>query len=127
MENKIRIIRLKTNNDIIANMEFIDDYVVLYDPLLMHVEAISGNQGSLVLLNYLPHSLITENIATINVNDVLLTMNPNDELIEHYVDTVERSKSLDVKDMDELSEEEMSNMMEVMEEINKAGKNLIFH
>jgi hypothetical protein len=127
MENSIRIIRLKTNHDIIAHMDFVDDYVILYDPMLMHVEHVRGNQGQLVLLNYLPHSLITENVATISVGDVLLNMIPNDEMIEHYLKTVEQSKTLQVKSMEDLSDEEMSNMMEVMEEINKSGKDLIFH
>jgi hypothetical protein len=127
MENSIRIIRLKTNHDIIAHMDFVDDYVILYDPMLMHVEHVKGNQGQLVLLNYLPHSLITENVATISVGDVLLNMIPNDEMIEHYLKTVEQSKTLQVKSMEDLSDEEMSNMMEVMEEINKSGKDLIFH
>jgi len=127
MENSIRIIRLKTNHDIIAHMDFVDDYVILYDPMLMHVEHVRGNQGQLVLLNYLPHSLITENVATISVGDVLLNMIPNDEMIEHYLETVEQSKTLQVKSMEDLSDKEMSNMMEVMEEINKSGKDLIFH
>jgi len=127
MENSIRIIRLKTNHDIIAHMDFVDDYIIIYDPLLMHVEHVRGNQGQLVLLNYLPHSLITENVATISAQDVLLTMIPNDEMIEHYLDTVEQSKTLQVKAMEDLSDEEMANMMEVMEEINKSGKDLIFH
>ena len=127
MENSIRIIRLKTNHDIIAHMDFVDDYVILYDPMLMHVEHVRGNQGQLVLLNYLPHSLITENVATISIGDVLLNMIPNDEMIEHYLETVEHSKTLQVKAMEDLSDEEMSNMMEVMEEINKAGKDLIIH
>ena len=127
MENSIRIIRLKTNHDIIAHMDFVDDYVILYDPMLMHVEHVRGNQGQLLLLNYLPHSLITENVVTISVGDVLLNMIPNDEMIEHYLKTVEQSKTLQVKSMEDLSDEEMSNMMEVMEEINKSGKDLIFH
>ena len=127
MENSIRIIRLKTNHDIIAHMDFVDDYVILYDPMLMHVEHVRDNQGQLVLLNYLPHSLITENVATISVGDVLLNMIPNDEMIEHYLETVEQSKTLQVKSMEDLSDKEMSNMMEVMEEINKSGKDLIFH
>ena len=127
MENNIRIIRLKTNHDIIAHMDFVDDYIIIYDPMLMHVEHVRGNQGQLMLLNYLPHSLITENVATISAQDVLLTMIPNDEMIEHYLDTVEQSKTLQVKSMEDLSDEEMSNMMEVMEEINKSGKDLIFH
>jgi hypothetical protein len=127
MENNIRIIRLKDNNDIIANMDFREDFVILYDPLLMHVEHLRGSKGQLVLLNYLPHSLITENIATIDVKDILLTMNPNLEMVEHYLDTVEKSKALQVKGMEDLTDEEMSNMMEVMEEISKSGKDLILH
>ena len=127
MENNIRIIRLKDNNDIIANMDFREDFVILYDPLLMHVEHLRGSKGQLVLLNYLPHSLITENIATIDVKDILLTMNPNLEMVEHYLDTVEKSKALQVKVMEDLTDEEMSNMVEVMEEISKSGKDLILH
>jgi hypothetical protein len=127
MENNIRIIRLKDNNDIIANMDFREDFVILYDPLLMHVQHYKGNQGQLVLINYLPHSLITENIATISVSDILLTMNPNLEMVEHYLDTVEKSKSLQVKGMEDLTDEEMANMMEVMEEMSKSGKDLILH
>ena len=81
----------------------------------------------LVLLNWLPNSLITENIASLKTDDILMTMIPNDEMTDHYLDTVEKSKALKVKSMEELSDEEMSNMMEVMEEVNRSGKDLIIH
>jgi hypothetical protein len=103
------------------------DYVILYDPLLMTIQHFRGNQGQLLLVNWLPHSLITENIASLKTDDILMTMIPNDEMLDHYLDTVEKSKSLKVKSMEDLSDEEMANMMEVMEELNKSGKDLIIH
>jgi hypothetical protein len=127
MENDIRIVRLKDSTDIVASIEFKEDYVILYDPLLMSVQHFRGNQGQLVLINWLPHSLIIENIASLKTDDILMTMIPNDEMVDHYLDTVEKSKSLKVKSMENLSDEEMANMMEVMEELNKSGKDLIIH
>jgi len=127
MENDIRIVRLKDSTDIVASIEFKEDYVILYDPLLMTIQHFRGNQGQLLLINWLPHSLITENIASLKTDDILMTMIPNDEMLDHYLDTVEKSKSLKVKSMEDLSDEEMANMMEVMEELNKSGKDLIIH
>jgi len=127
MENDIRIVRLKDSTDIVASIEFKEDYVILYDPLLMTIQHFRGNQGQLLLVNWLPHSLITENIASLKTDDILMTMIPNDEMLDHYLDTVEKSKSLKVKSMEDLSDEEMANMMEVMEELNKSGKDLIIH
>ena len=127
MENNIRIVRLKDSTDIVASIEFKEEYVILYDPLLMSIQHFRGNQGQLVLLNWLPNSLITENIASLKTDDILMTMIPNDEMTDHYLDTVEKSKALKVKSMEELSDEEMSNMMEVMEEVNRFGKDLIIH
>lgn len=127
MENNIRIVRLKDQTDIIAFIDIKEEYFVLYDPLLMSIQHYRGNQGRLVLLNWLPHSLITENVASLKTEDILMTMIPNDELIEHYLDTIDKTKTINVKSMDELSDEEMVNMMEVMEEMSKAGKDLILH
>ena len=127
MENNIRIVRLKDSTDIVASIEFKEEYVILYDPLLMSIQHFRGNQGQLVLLNWLPNSLITENIASLKTDDILMTMIPNDEMTDHYLDTVEKSKALKVKSMEELSDEEMSNMMEVIEEVNRSGKDLIIH
>ena len=127
MENNIRIVRLKDSTDIVASIEFKEEYVILYDPLLMSIQHFRGNQGQLVLLNWLPNSLITENIASLKTDDILMTMIPNDEMTDHYLDTVEKSKALKVKNMEELSDEEMTNMMEIMEEVNRSGKDLIIH
>jgi len=54
-------------------------------------------------------------------------MNPTDELIEYYNETIRKMNSaLVVKPMEELNEEEMTQMMEVMEEI-KTTKGLVMH
>ena len=54
-------------------------------------------------------------------------MQPNDELIEYYNEMMKKmNSSLIVKDMDDLTEEETMQMMEVMDEM-KSTKGLVIH
>jgi hypothetical protein len=127
MENNIRIVRLKDGTDIIAYVSFKDAYVTLTEPLEIIIQHLRGNQGHLALTPWLPNSLIVENIATLNVYDVLLNMIPNDEMIDFYINSVQQTKGgLKVKRMEELNEEEMKQMMEVINEL-KSNKELILH
>jgi len=126
MENNIRIVRLKDGTDIIAYVSIKEEYVTLMEPLELIIHHVRNNQGALALSAWLPHSLITENIATINVFDILLTMIPTDEMIDFYLNSVKQTKGLEVKSMEELNEEEMKQMMEVMNEL-KSNKELILH
>jgi len=128
MENDIRIVRLKDGTDVVSFIDFKEDYVILYDPLELTIQPYRGNQGHLVLMNWLPTSLITENLASLRVNDILMTMIPNDEMVEHYLKTLEKTKNINkVKDSNNLSDEDISMMMDVMEELAKSGKDLIYH
>jgi hypothetical protein len=129
MDNSnVRIIRLKNGEDILCNLLINEDKVLinLLEPMLISTE-IHFNEEHLVLTSWLPVSLIKENRSVIPITEVMCVMHPNDELIEYYNEMViKMNSSLIVKDADDLTEEEVVQMMEVMEEI-KSTKGLVIH
>ena len=129
MDNSnVRIIRLKSGEDILCNLLINEDKVLinLLEPMLISTE-IHFNEEHLVLTSWLPVSLIKENRSVIPITEVMCVMHPNDELIEYYNEMViKMNSSLIVKDADDLTEEEVAQMMEVMEEI-KSTKGLVIH
>ena len=129
MDNSnVRIIRLKNGEDILCNLLINEDKVLinLLEPMLISTE-IHFNEEHLVLTSWLPVSLIKENRSVIPITEVMCVMHPNDELIEYYNEMViKMNSSLIVKDADDLTEEEVVQMMEVMEEI-KSNKGLVIH
>ena len=129
MDNSnVRIIRLKNGEDILCNLLINEDKVLinLLEPMLISTE-IHFNEEHLVLTSWLPVSLIKENRSVIPITEVMCVMHPNDELIEYYNQMViKMNSSLIVKDADDLTEEEVVQMMEVMEEI-KSAKGLVIH
>jgi len=129
MDNtNVKIVRLKSGEDILCNLLINEDKVLinLLEPMLMETETYGGNQH-LVISNWLPVALIKENRSVVPITEVLCVMQPNEELVEYYDETLKKmNKTLVVKDMDDLTEEEMIKMMEVMEEI-KSTKGLVIH
>jgi hypothetical protein len=129
MDNSnVRIVRLKSGEDILCNLLINDDKVLvnLMEPMVIEYETF-GDTQHLMIANWLPVSLVKENKSVIPVTEVLCVMHPTDELIKYYNQTIEKMNSaLVVKPMEELNEEEMTQMMEVMEEI-KTTKGLIMH
>ena len=129
MDNSnVKIVRLKSGEDILCNLLINEDKVLvnLMEPMVIEYETF-GDTQHLMIANWLPVSLVKENKSVIPVTEVLCVMNPTDELIEYYNETIRKMNSaLVVKPMEELNEEEMNQMMEVMEEI-KTTKGLVMH
>jgi len=129
MDNSnVRIVRLKNGEDILCNLLINEDKVLinLLEPMLLSTE-VHFNEEHLVLTSWLPVSLIKENRSVIPITEVLCVMQPNDELIEYYNEMMKKmNSSLIVKDMDDLTEEETMQMMEVMDEM-KSTKGLVIH
>lgn len=129
MDNSnVKIVRLKSGEDILCNLLINEDKVLvnLMEPMVIEYETF-GDTQHLMIANWLPVSLVKENKSVIPVTEVLCVMNPTDELIEYYNETIRKMNSaLVVKPMEELNEEEMVQMMEVMEEI-KTTKGLVMH
>lgn len=87
----IKIVRLKSGDDVIANVDnSIDkDKVILYYPMAFHI--IERNRMTqIVLSHYLPYQLIEEDMCILNSEEVLFYLEPNDQFKEYYVNSVEK-------------------------------------
>lgn len=86
--NSIKIVRLQSGEDIIADyIEKNDDSTVVLDKP-MHIifkRLPPSGRTVLMLMPWLPIKIIKENIAIIYMSNILTTIEPNEDLIKHYV------------------------------------------
>lgn len=87
MEQNIKIVRLQSGEDIIADYSHTEDSVILDNP--MHLVFKRTPRGSvMMLLPWLPVELIKDNMAFISPSDVLSVFEPKEALIEYYGNTI---------------------------------------
>ena len=124
MENNIKIVRFKDNLDVVCFMEELENNKFsLIDPLIFEIR-----NSNLVMQQWLPVAMIKENKTVVNGNDILCTMEPEDEFREYYMTTVEKlneSKLPKTKSKDE-EKELLIGIMEALNEMDNT-KNLILH
>ena len=124
MEN-IKIIRLKNGEDIVGQVMntngVIDSYDVI-EPMTVDIDY-RGKEAGLVMNHWLPVQLIKNNEAVILKNDILCFVEPNEALCEYYLNTVEKiHELLAAKNLvDELSDEELNDVMDAFEELRDDG------
>lgn len=92
----IKIIRLKSGEDIIAFIQKTEkDTVLVYDPLLVYIEYNTKKLSqNLVLGHWLPKSLVKENVAEIKISEVLLFLEPKEEIKEYYENFLEQIETV---------------------------------
>ena len=129
LEPNIRIVRLQSGEDIIAdcieNLE--DDIVELKRPMHIIFKRIQTGRSIMMMMPWLPVELIKENTAHIYGADILTYIEPKDDLIEYYNNAVNdedlenastssiRPQLFDEDDEptdEELDEEELQDLME---------------
>ena len=94
MDN-IKIIKLKTNLDIIcALVPGPNSYnVTIHDPMVVHVKRHSGGT-SLSMEYWLPLELYKDTYVNIDTSDILAVLEPNDSFQEYYIKFVYSSNKL---------------------------------
>jgi len=131
METNIKIVRLQSGEDIIANY-FCDDEnqtIMLDNPLHIIFKRLNRGQTVMMMMPWLPVEIIKDNHAIITASNVLTILEPNDNLLQHYGNSIlEIQEGLDAKgdenpfeDFEVESEEEIDDMR--MEEIMKLMHN----
>jgi hypothetical protein len=119
--NNIRLIRLQNGDDIIASFEIVDTIVKISEPMLVQMHH-QGTHMGLILQHWLPIQLIKKNETILQPKDIICVVEPNDQLITYYTNTVEKIKRLfDARDMgdEEGIEEEMESINLAMEELQE--------
>jgi len=122
MENNIRIVRLTTGEDIICSIEgdATSSKLKMLEPMSVGIHE-SRNQMGLVMRHWLPVQLIKKNEVTIVAKDIMTVFEPNEDLKEYYLNTVEKiSNLLKARDIaDELTEDEANHIMEAISELQE--------
>jgi hypothetical protein len=119
----IKILRLKSGEDIIAYLEQVDKLnFIVREPMvvLLKSDARSGKQ-IIMMDHWLPAPLIQHNEAFITENEIVTILEPTSEFSEYFedaVDTIHRAKSAggEVSDSDEegMSQDLMTTMLELV-------------
>ena len=89
-ESQIKIVRLQSGEDIIADCTAIEDSdtVLLNRPMHIVFKRVSTGKSVMMMMPWLPIELIKENSAIIYETDILTVIDPKDDLVEYYSNAV---------------------------------------
>jgi hypothetical protein len=113
--NNIKIVRLQSGEDIMADVMENDEneLIVLDNPMHIIFKRMPTGQTVMMMMPWLPIEIIKENNATIYGTDILTVIEPKDDLIEYYgravleaQDIMEKKKIRGINDDDFLDEED---------------------
>jgi hypothetical protein len=85
--NNIKIVRLQSGEDIIANYYTDEEsnLVLLDRPMHVIFKRLPTGKTIMMMMPWLPLELIKENNALIDLNDVLTVLEPREELVSYYI------------------------------------------
>ena len=121
--NQIKILRLQTGLDVVANVCIDFNGYNLKDPMVVDIDH-SGPRAGLVMHHYLPVQLIKKNTVTMANNSILCEIEPSSEFSEYYESTASkiadllRAKSV----IEELSSDDYGDIMDAFEDISYGDK-----
>jgi len=93
----IKIVRLQSGEDIIANcISSQDETMILNSPMHIIFKRISASKTAMMMMPWLPIELIKKNEAEIYNSDILTIIDPKDDLVEYYSNSVECEEMYEV-------------------------------
>jgi len=113
--NNIKIVRLQSGEDIMADVMENDEneLIILDNPMHIIFKRMPTGQTVMMMMPWLPIEIIKENNATIYGTDILTVIEPKEDLIEYYGKAVleaqeimEKKKIRGINDDDFLDEED---------------------
>ena len=143
MDN-IKIIRLQTGEDVIADYQQIDgdESVLLSNPMSLIFKRMPTGRAVMLMSPWLPLELVEKNEAWLYESDILTVVQPKQQIIDYYSNSVkeveedmiasamdEENYLRDITDEmdDEMSIEEEQQAMEELEELRKDVKKRLLH
>jgi hypothetical protein len=114
----VKIIRLKSGEDIIGGIIDNIDSLDIFEPMTVDVETRGTYAGQLIMSNWLPVNLIKDNRITLNLENILATMDPEDSFIEYYHTMVDKLKEVlqAKRDVQDMSDEQITEILNAMED-----------
>ena len=120
----IKILRLKSGDDIICEVDSNPDVYYVNSPMVVWMEN-NGKVPKLCMDHWLPVQVIDDNSVVLRTEDVLTEFYPNEQLTEYYINTIKEFNSvLDAKEKaDNMSDEEIIETIMALQE----GTGSTFH
>jgi len=109
MKTNIKIIRMQSGEDIVASYyhDLESNLSTLWEPMRLVLRRLETGKTVMMMLPWLPVEVMKENIATIPFKDILLVVDPKEEFVEYYDNTIIQIKSyIDEANMEELFEDD---------------------
>ena len=83
----IKVVRLQSGEDIIADVIADENTTVLNSPMVLVIRR--GPTGSVMMMvPWLPVEVISDNIAILNNSEIVTETSPKDSLIEYYLNAI---------------------------------------
>ncbi len=104
--NNIKIVRLQSGEDIMADVMENDEneLIVLDNPMHIIFKRMPTGQTVMMMMPWLPVELIKENSALVYTSDIVTVIEPKEAMIRYYDRLVERTVN-DMADSDKLLED----------------------
>ena len=83
----IKVVRLQSGEDIIADIISDDNTTVLNSPMVIVIRR-SPTGSVMMMVPWLPVEVISDNIAILNNSEIVTETNPKNSLIEYYLNAV---------------------------------------
>lgn len=116
MDN-VKIIRLQSGEDIIANYKEDDESGIVHvnRPMLLFFKRLPTGKSVMMMGPWLPVELIQSNSASLYVQDILTVVSPRQSLIKYYTDAANQAELLLSEQGNEI-EESLSRSISIIED-----------
>ena len=143
MDN-VKIIRLQSGEDVIADYQQIDgdESVLLSNPMSLIFKRMPTGRAVMLMSPWLPLELVEKNEAWLYQSDILTVVQPKQQIVDYYANSVKEVEEdmiasamddenflRDISDEveEELSFEEEQQAMEELEELRQDVKKRLLH
>jgi len=126
MNSNIKIVRLQSGEDIIANYleDEENDTVLLDKPMHIILKRLPNNKTIMMMMPWLPVELIKENEAILYASDILSVFEPREDLVEHYDSVLNQFEEALNSDEEDDEDDIIDGEMEI-EEIQEGTKRVL--
>jgi hypothetical protein len=108
---EVKIIRLKTGEDIIGYVyDISDSKFTINNPMLIDVDIdMKSSQQAFVIKSWMPHQLYKNKEVSIWTNDILFISEPSDVFVEYYEKMIKKIEQYIIAEqfMDEMEDDEL--------------------
>ena len=86
MDNNIKLIRLNTGEDVIASVSQTEDpeSVFLDSPMRLVLRRSPSGTTMMMMSPWLPIEVLSENVASVYLTDIITVLDVKDSLVEYY-------------------------------------------